>query len=246
MSAQPHVGTLREKPLHAALKQWCARPGDRIEVPVDGFVIDLVRDDGLLVEIQTRGFGAMKRKLAALLEGHAVHVVHPIAVERTIVKIGDGGEVLSRRRSPKRGTALDVFAELVSWPQLVAHPGLTLEVLLTREEEVRRFDGTKAWRRKGWVVDERRLVEVVDRVAIDSPASLARLLPIELPLQFTTADLATAVRRPRRLAQQMTFCLRHAGVIDATGKQGNAVVYTRTGDSASYETPAGVSGFSST
>ena len=37
------IGLLNEKPLHASLKQWYARPGDRFEVPVDGYVIDLSR-----------------------------------------------------------------------------------------------------------------------------------------------------------------------------------------------------------
>jgi hypothetical protein len=38
----------------ASLKKWYAQPGDRFEVPVDGFVIDIVRDD-LLLDIQTGG-----------------------------------------------------------------------------------------------------------------------------------------------------------------------------------------------
>ena len=46
------IGTLNEKPLHAALKDWCARPGDQFEVFVDGFVVDIVRGN-LLIEIQT-------------------------------------------------------------------------------------------------------------------------------------------------------------------------------------------------
>jgi hypothetical protein len=57
------IGLLNEKPLHASLKQWYARPGDRFEVPVDGFVIDVVRDD-LLIEIQTRNFSSLKRSNA--------------------------------------------------------------------------------------------------------------------------------------------------------------------------------------
>jgi hypothetical protein len=229
MSARPHVGTLGEKPLHAALKRWYAEANDRIEEPVDGFVIDIVRD-GVLIEIQTRGFASMKRKLITLLETHAIHVVHPIAVEKRIVRLGPGGEVLSRRRSPKRGAAVDVFAELVSFPELITHPGLTIELVLIREEEVRRFDGTQGWRRKGWVIEERRLVEVADRLMIDSPEALASLLPSGLPRQFTTADLADALRRRRRLAQQMTYCLRRAGILQVVGKDHNAVVYSLARD----------------
>ena len=59
------VGTLNEKPLHAALKERLALPGDRFEVDVDGYVIDIVRGD-CLIEIQTRNVSAIKRKLAAL------------------------------------------------------------------------------------------------------------------------------------------------------------------------------------
>jgi hypothetical protein len=227
MIPRPHVGTLREKPLHAALKRWYAEEDDRVEEPVDGFVIDLVRK-GVLIEIQTRGFSSMKRKLVTLLDGHAVRVVHPIAVEKWIVKVDEDGAVISRRKSPKRGAPADLFGELVSFPELIAHPHLTLEVLLVLEEEVRRFDAAKAWRRKGWVVEERRLIEVVDRLIVDSPAALISLLPTEVPQRFTTADLAGALERHRRLAQQMTYCLRRAGVIEVVGKDGNAIVYSRT------------------
>lgn len=227
MVARPHVGTLRERHLHAALKRWYAEADDGIEVPVDGFVIDLVRD-GVLIEIQTSGFSSMKRKLATLLDGHAVRLVYPIPTEKWIVRLDEQGRVASRRRSPKHGAAIDLFAELVSFPELVAHTDLTLEILLIREEEVRRFDGSRAWRRKGWVVEERRLLDVVDRLVVDSPPALAALLPDDLPVDFSTADLAIALGRRRQLAQQMAYCLRRLGLIEMVGKNGNAVVYRRT------------------
>jgi hypothetical protein len=53
------IGVLREGPLHAAVKAMLAAPGDRLEVPVDRFVIDLIRADGELVEVQTGGFGPL-------------------------------------------------------------------------------------------------------------------------------------------------------------------------------------------
>jgi hypothetical protein len=224
--ARHRVGTLGEKPLHAALKRWYAEPGDRVEEPVDGFVIDLVRGE-LLIEIQTRSFSSMKRKLADLVDRHVVRVVHPIPVEKWIVKLDETGQEQSRRKSPKRGAAVDVFAELVSFPELVDHPAFTLEVLLTREEEVRRFDGRRGWRRRGWVVEERRLVEVVEGRLLGSSRDLAELLPDSLPTEFTTAHLADALQRPRRLAQQMTYCLRRAGAIEVVGKQANTIVYSR-------------------
>src|SRR6185436_14499305 len=84
------IGLLNEKPLHASLKQWYAQPGDRFEVPVDGFVIDIVRDN-VLLEIQTRHFGAIKSKLATLVSSHQVRLIYPIAQEKWIVQSPGGG-----------------------------------------------------------------------------------------------------------------------------------------------------------
>ena len=221
----PHIGTLREKPLHASLKRWYSRSGDRIEVPVDGFVIDLVRED-LLIEVQTRGFSSMKQKITTLLDlGHRVRVVHPIPIDKWIVKVDADGTVLSRRRSPRHGNPTDVFAELVSFPNLLADPRLEIDVILTNEEEYRRYTPNRSWRRKGWTIEERRLIDVVDTLLISNTDDLAALLPAGLSDPFTTADLATELGRPRRSAQQMAYCLRIADVIVAVGKRGNAVEY---------------------
>jgi hypothetical protein len=219
------IGTLRERPLHASLKQWYAEVGDRVEVAVDGYVIDLVRDD-LLIEIQTRGFSGMRSKVSALLaRGHRVRVVHPVAADRWIVNVDADGVVLSRRRSPKHGTLADLVSELVSFPALLADPRFELEVLLTAEEEYRRHVPGMCWRRKGWTILERRLVEVIDRATFASVEDLRRLLPAGLPPDFTTADLAAGLGRPRRVAQQLAYCLHGVGLIHAVGKRGHAVEY---------------------
>src|SRR5688572_22026432 len=99
----PGIGLLNEKPLHASLKQWYARPGDRLEVTVDGFVIDIVRDD-LLIEIQTGNFASIKSKLTKLVVCHRVRLVYPIVQEKWIVRSGTrNGKGAIRRKSPKRG-----------------------------------------------------------------------------------------------------------------------------------------------
>jgi hypothetical protein len=82
------IGTLNEKPLHEALKRWYAQPGDIFEAPVDGFVVDIVRGD-LLIEIQTRNFSAIKRKLEQLLISHSVRLVYPIPSEKWITAEAD-------------------------------------------------------------------------------------------------------------------------------------------------------------
>ena len=117
MASQPAIGMLRESPLHAELKQALAAPEDRFEVPLEGFVIDLVRANGELVEIQTGSFWSLRDKLSRLLDFHPMRVVYPVTYPASWLK---------------------VFDELVSLPTLLSHPHFTLEVVVCREKRRRR------------------------------------------------------------------------------------------------------------
>ena len=235
-----HIGTLTEKSLHAQIKQMYAQPGDRLEYALDGYVIDIARPlngtgengtgepDFRCIEIQTRSLVKMKPKLQVLLARRPVQVVVPVAAETVIVRVDESGAPVSRRKSPKHGGVLHVFAELVSLPTLLNHPHFTFEVLLTREEQIWRDDGRGSWRRRHWSIQDRRLLAVLGSTPLTCPADCAALLPAELPDGFTARDLAAAVGQPVALAQKMAYCLRKMGMIDVTGKQGNTLVYTRT------------------
>lgn len=225
------IGELREGPLHAAVKDLLAVPGDRAEVRVEGFVIDLVRADGELVEIQTGGFSPLGRKLDALLDGHRMRIVFPVPAERRIIRIDPSGEILSARRSPLRGTALDVFDRLVSFPSLIAHPNLVVEVLLCKEDHVRAPEaGRSRSGRRRRDPGERRLVEVLDSVTLDSPAACAALLPAALGAgaePFTTRELGAALKVRGILAQRIAYCLRAMEVLEDAGKRGRAPLHRR-------------------
>ena len=218
------IGLLNEKALHASLKQWYARQGDRFEVPVGGFVIDIVRDD-LLIEIQTGNFASIKSKLSRLVRSHQVRLVYPIVQEKWIVRsaTGDPDRVI-RRKSPKRGRLEDLFREMVSIPQLLSHRNFSLEVLMIQEEQARRYEGKRQWRRRGWAIEARRLLEVLDRRLFKESADWRGFLPEGLE-SFTTGDLATAMDTSRDLAQKMAYCLREGRVIELIGKRGRANLY---------------------
>ena len=224
MHAAPTIGTLNEGALHAQLKAWYQRPGDRLEQVVGAHVVDLVRGE-TLVEFQTGGFSPLRRKLDLLSGPYRVRLVAPVPVSRQIVRLSDEGEVLSSRRSPRRGRLEDVFARLVSIPALLCRPEFELEVLLTHQEELRVHRPGRAFRRRGWIVTGRRLVSVESSHRLAGPADAARLLPAGLPERFDTAELAAASGIERRLAQQMTYCLRAMGVLEPAGKRGGALLH---------------------
>jgi hypothetical protein len=221
------VGMLNEGHLHASLRSSYLEPGDLTEATVDGYIVDILRP-GLIIEIQTASFSKIARKVRDLVTRHKVRLVHPVARDRWIVKlpkeIGDG---ISRRKSPSHLGAIDLFCELVSFPELIAHENLEIDVVLTEEESVWSYHGRRGWRRRGWVTLERRLLHVYDTVRLQTRADYAALMPPGLPDRFLTADLAREIKRPRRVAQQVAYCLRKGGLIEKVGAQGNAVVYAR-------------------
>lgn len=232
-----HIGTLAEKSLHAQLKQLYAAPGDLLEHPLDGYVVDIARpvspdtgaSDYRCIEIQTRHLAAMKTKLGALLATRPVHVVLPIAEQRTIARMAAGGDILSRRRSPKRGTIYDIFPELVSLPALIHNPHFSLELLLIHEEQIWRDDGQGSWRRRRWSIYDRRLLATFMSIPLLCAEDFAALLPTNLVDGFDTRTLAAAIGQPVHVAQKMAYCLRHMGILAVTGKQGNALLYARCG-----------------
>lgn len=215
----PHIGTLNESSLHAALKADYARPGDEFEVPLDRFVIDIRRHD-LLIEIQTSSFASMGKKLDHLLPDHRILLVYPIAAETYLQKPG-----ASLRKSPKRGSIHDLFEELVSIPTLVDHPNLSIEAVLVSVVKHQSADAKLRRGRGGFRTDDRELREVLARHRFDSAADLRVFVPPDLCEPFTTADLAAAAGVRRDVAQRMAYVFRALGVFVEHGRTKAGIRY---------------------
>jgi hypothetical protein len=135
---------------------------------------------------------------------------------------------------------------MVSIPELLSHPNFSLEALMIREEEVRRFEGKRRWRRRGWVIEGRRLLGVLDQRLFLRAADWLAFLPEALQ-SFTTRDLAAAIDTRRDLAQKMAYCFAKGNVIELIGRQGRANLYRarvpscRPASSSSFPQSSGAS-----
>lgn len=216
-----------ETSLHRQLKHMYAGATARTEVVLDNYRIDAVRR-GQLIEIQHGSLAAIRDKMRTLLEGHRVLLVKPIVARKTLVRYdAPGGQVLSRRTSPKRGTLVDIFDELVYFTRVFPHPKLTLELVLVEIEETR-YPGhgrRRRWRQNDHVVEDQKLVSVQQTLRLRRAADLVRLLGVKLPREFHTGHLAELAGIRRHVAQRVAYCLREMQAIEQIGKQGNAVVY---------------------
>jgi hypothetical protein len=218
-----------ETTLHRQLKERYLVEGAVAEQRVGRYRIDVARP-GQLVEIQLASLTAIRDKIASLCKEHRVLVVKPIIARKTLVKLGrEGGSVLERRQSPKRGRLLDLFEELVHFTRVFPNRRLVLEVLLIEIEEWR-FPGhgrRRRWRPNDHQVEDQRLVNVLEMHRFRTSADLCRLLPPKLPRPFHTGQLAEGLGVERWVAQRMAYCLRQTGAVKLVGKQRGAWLYER-------------------
>jgi hypothetical protein len=223
-----------ETTLHRQLKERYATEGALLEQRLGRYRIDVLQPHQL-VEIQLAPLAAIRDKIAALLKKHRVLVVKPIVARKHLVKTRRcGGRIISRRRSPKQGTLLDIFEDLVHFTRVYPHRRLTLEVLLVEIEE-RRYPGhgRRRWRRDNdHQVEDQRLIDVRGVHAFRTAADLCQMLPLALPQPFHSGQLSEQLGVARWIAQRMAYCLRETGAIQAVGKFRGAWLYERPSKAA--------------
>lgn len=217
------IGILNEHSLHAQIKEWYRQPGDKLEVKLARYFIDIVQGE-TLVEIQTKSFYAIRGKLRALVKKHPVRLVHPIAQKLLITRIDpQNKKIISSRKSPKKGKTIDIFEELIRIPELINHHNFTIEVLITEEEEIRCADGNGSWRRKGQSIVDRKLIKVIERKVFRTKEDFLGLMPKNLKIPFSNKSLAKGLKIPTYKARVITYCLRKMDAIAIVSRDRNGM-----------------------
>ncbi|MDR0402981.1 MAG: hypothetical protein LBH35_05255 [Treponema sp.] len=219
------IGTENESSLHRALKFRYADPG-KTEEERAGFVCDALGPGGEAIEIQTGNFGALKNKLPALAARGRTRLVYPVIVNKTIELYDTAGNLISKRKSPRKGSLWDIFGELIYAPNLTLLRRLTVEIALVDATERRRDDGRGSWRRKGVSIEDRRLDLFHESVVLRKKADWRRFLPVSG--EFTARELAAGARIRPVLARKTLYVLEKAGLVEKLRKEGRSWIYKPT------------------
>ena len=226
--AKNGIGTLGEKTLHAVLKLYFEPDCSNHEIKVGSFVADIVTDCNI-IEIQTRAFDRLRKKLELFLDTAPVTIVHPIPKTKWLLWIDEQtGEITKRRKSPKQGRIFDIVAELYKIKPLINHANLKICMVFIDMEEYRYLNGWSKDKKKGSTRCDRIPIDMVDEVCLECPADYIKFIPDGLPPQFTSKDFKAAAKINLRTAQVTLNILKHVGVIEPVGKQGNSIIYEKT------------------
>lgn len=225
LRGQKGIGTLGEKTLHAALKAYYEPDAESHEIKIGRYVADIVGEDGI-IEIQTRAFDKLRKKLEAFLSVAHVTVVYPVAAVKWLLWIDpDTGELSKPRRSPRKGVAQDAFTELYKIRPLLSHPNLTIRIVLLEIKEYRCRNGWSKDGKKGSTRCDRVPSALLQEIILDAPAAYRQLVPNGLSAPFTAKEYQKAVKISLPKARTVLLLLYELGVVHRVGKIGNAFLY---------------------
>lgn len=224
----PHgFGTLAEKTVHAVMKKYYVPDEDCHEVPIGDYIADIYTGEEI-IEIQNGNFGHMRDKLACFLPEYSVYLVYPFPRRKWLIWIDpETGEVREKRKSPVTGSVYHALPEFFKIKAYLTDPNLHIRVPLIDVEEYRLLDGK---RRKnnpkiGSHREDRVPVGLYDEVILDEIRDYRQLLPLGLPDEFTSKDMADKARIHLGYAQETLKLLYDIGVIARVGKTGRSYLY---------------------
>ncbi len=204
------IGTLGEKRLPAILKLFYQPDASLHERKIGRMTADAILNDGSILEIQTGSFSSLRKKLPVFLACGPVHLVAPVIAEKWVCWVSpETGEILSRRRSPKRYAPIDLARELNTIREFLSHPDLTVHFPFLTAKEYRLLDG--------WGNGGKRGSSRYERIPL--------ALLSNLPERFTTKELQHSARISSRCAYAAAALFRSLDIIEEAGTQGRARLY---------------------
>jgi len=179
-----------EKRLHRMLKDFISEDKSTQEISVGRYVADVLVGERI-TEIQTKSLRPLLPKLSYYLAQteYEITLVHPILAEKTLIRAErETGEVLSCKKSPKKGRVFDGLVELYWLSSLLPNERLCVRFLLLRADEVRYSERVR-YRKTGAYDSEIFPREMLDEVVLREKEDYRLFLP-EGASDFTAAEYA--------------------------------------------------------
>lgn len=219
------IGTLSEKTVHAVMKNYYAPDTDMHEIPIANFVADIYTGSEI-IEIQTRSFNNLRRKLTAFLPEYPVTIVYPIPHVKWLSWIDEEtGETSPMRKSPKKGNPYQAFIELYKIRPFLKDKNLRFRFDLIDMEEYRLLNGWSKDKKKGSDRYDRIPTEFVEEVCVDCREDYMQFIPYNIPEQFTAKEFAKCAKIPVRLAQTVLLIMTDLEIVTRIGKEGRSYLY---------------------
>lgn len=224
------IGTLKEKTVHAVLKNYLETREEFHERKIGSFYADIAREEKIteIIEIQTRNFNLLRKKLEYFLTITNVTIVYPIPYTKWLQWIDtETGEISNRRKSPRKGNACMILPELYKIKEYLKHSNMKIHIFLIDMEETRLLNGWSKDKKKGSARYDRIPIEIKAEFKIHSSNDYKIFLSDNLPDRFTSKDYEKESKLSWNKAQIALNILNYMEVVERVEKKGNLYIYRR-------------------
>lgn len=219
------IGLLQEHTLHRVLKFYISLNKANHEQKVNKMFAD-VKIENKIFEIQTKSFNALRKKLDIFLKDYDVTIVYPVALNKNIYLTNDFGELISNKKSPKHGNALDIMWELYKIKPYLLNDKLHFKIIMLDIDEFR-MQKEKTWKSRKGFERENQIPRKIHKV-YDIKSNFdfkAILLEYNLPEVFTSKIFSKTTKLTLKKATTSLNVLTHLNVVERIGKEKNSYLY---------------------
>lgn len=219
------IGVMQEHTLHRVLKFYFSMDLKNQEIPIEKMFADVVIDNKI-IEIQTKAFNTLRKKLDVFLKDYDVTIVYPMAFNKKIHLHSEYGELISLKKSPKHTHVLEIMWELYKIKNYLLNDNLHFKIMMLDIDEYRTAKPKIRVRDKGYI-RENQIPSYINQIyEINKPSDFLYILKLyDLPNQFTSKIFAKKCHLTIKKATTALNVLNYLNVVKRVGKEKNSYLY---------------------
>lgn len=217
------IGIQKEHNLHKVIKYMIDPSGLNHEIKINGKIADVYLDN-VIYEVQTKAFNNLRDKLEIFLKDYKVVICYPLICSKNIYRINDYGEIISIRKSPKKGKVIEALTELYKIKKFLNNENLKIKIFVMDIDEYQQVVKKTYKNHHGRIRINQIPLKINDIVCLKTLKDYKELLPL-LPNEFTAAELGKSLNINKRILSYVIQVLKYVNVIEVIKKDGKKHVY---------------------
>ena len=217
------IGERSEHSLHRVIKYMIDPTSIYHEKKISNKIVDICIDNKIY-EIQTKAFHNLRSKLDVLLENYEVTIIYPCIINKKIVKFNENGEVISSKKSPKKGKPIDALFEFYKIKQYLNHPNLKFKLFCFNVDEYQQTIKPTYKNRRGKIRIDQVPNELLDVLDINNINDYLKIVPV-INNKFTYKDFLKETKINKKHASYIFSVIKYLGIYIQVDKNGKEYIY---------------------
>ena len=217
------IGEYQEKAIHFILKNYFENDNEKMEVKLDGMVMDIVNEEGI-IEIQTKNFDRLRNKLDKFLDNNSFTIIYPLIKSKKITWLNSKNAADYNRKSPINMNIFNSFKELYKIKKYLKHKNLHFCFLFLNIIEFKHLDGYGKDKKKKASSFNKLPIDIDEIKYIDNYQEFESIFDGN-ENEFTSKELSKMKKIKLKDAQVALNVLNYLEIVERIGKSERSYIY---------------------